>query len=37
MTELETIQRAKMHMDKLTKDINAIDDTVIHTSKKLLM
>ena len=29
MTELETIQRAKMYMDKLTKGINPIDDTPV--------
>lgn len=27
MTELETIQRAKMYMDKLANGINPIDDT----------
>ena len=29
MTELETIQRAKMYMDKLAKGINPIDDTPV--------
>lgn len=29
MTEIETLQRAKMYMDKLANGINPIDDTVI--------
>ena len=29
MTELETIQWAKMYMDKLAKGINPIDDTPV--------
>ena len=29
MTELETLQRAKMYMDKLANGINPIDDTII--------
>ena len=29
MTELETIQRAKMYMDKLANGINPIDDTQV--------
>lgn len=29
MTELETMQRAKMYIDKLSKGINPIDDSVI--------
>ena len=29
MTELETLERAKMYMEKLANGINPIDDTVI--------
>ena len=29
MTELETMQRAKMYIDKLAKGINPLDDSVI--------
>ena len=32
MTELETIQRAKMYMDKLAQGINPIDDTHVPES-----
>lgn len=29
MTELETMQRAKMYIDKLAKGINPLDDSIV--------
>ena len=34
MTELETIARAKMYIDKLANGINPLDDTAVAEKRK---